>query len=400
MKILWHSNAPWTPTGYGNQTDTFIWRLRDALKHEITVSCFYGLDGAPMVINGMTMLPKGRDAYGLDTLQANTEYIGADVVITLMDVWVFPAQVTSNVRWCPWFPIDHDPAPPGVLQALQSAFMPIAYSKFGLRKLEEAGMKALYVPHGIDTNTYKPIDQKVAREAMGAPKDVFLVGIVAANKGVPSRKAFDQQIRALAAFHKKHPDSMLYLHTDMMGLIGEDLGSIIVDAGLPPTAVATPPVYRYAMGMLGKDYMAHLYSSFDVLMNCSRGEGFGVPIVEAQACGVPVIVGDYTSMPELVFAGWTVGYSDKFRSQESYQFVPSVNEMVDALELAYEMKGNQAMRAQARTGALEYDADRVTQVYWKPALETIAAKLNAGRERLKPVVIESKAPMSEQAAAD
>lgn len=390
MKILWHSNAPWTPTGYGNQTDTFIWRLRDQLKHDLTVSCFYGLQGSPQNVNGILMLPGGIDAYGNDVLQADAEYIGADAVITLMDAWVLQTEVTRMIRWCPWLPIDHDPAPPGVVKSLQTAFQPIAYSKFGLRKLEEAGIEALYVPHGIDTKVYRPIDQDEARRQMGAPSGVFLAGIVAANKGAPSRKAFDQQIRAFAEFYKKHPDSMLYLHTDVMGQRGESLRDIIDMSGLPSKAIATAPVYRYARGMIGKDYMAHLYSSFDVLMNATRGEGFGIPIIEAQACGTPVIVGDWTAMPELVFAGWKAGYSDKFLSQESYQFTPSVPDLEEALECAYQSKGNAALREQARKGALAYDADLVTDTYWKPALEAIEQKIAAFDERMKPRKVERR----------
>ncbi len=52
--------------------------------------------------------------------------------------------------------------------------------------------------------------------------------------------------------------------------------------------------------------MVDAYNAMDVLTNVALGQGFGIPILEAQACGTPVIVGDWTSMSELCFAGWKV----------------------------------------------------------------------------------------------
>ncbi len=375
LSILWVSNAPHTPTGYGDQTREFAPRIRD-LGHKMAISAFYGVQGAPVNVDGIMVLPAGpMENYNNDVLAADAEFVHADIVISLMDVWVLSAAITSQVRWCPWLPVDHDPAPPAVVDALQTAFQPIAYSQFGVAKLKAAGLEPLYVPHGVNTHILKPMDRAECRRQLAFPEDRFIVGIVAANKGAPSRKAFDEQIRAFALFHQRHPDSVLYLHTDMLGLQGENIRRIISLAGIPPADVIEAPVYRYSRGLLGKEWMAKMYNCFDVLMNASKGEGFGIPIVEAQACGTPVIVTDFSSMSELVFAGWAVEPGDKFFSQDSYQVSPSVPALVEALEQAYARRGDMDFRQQAVTGAQAYDADRVTQLFWKPALEQIAATL-------------------------
>jgi glycosyltransferase involved in cell wall biosynthesis len=86
--------------------------------------------------------------------------------------------------------------------------------------------------------------------------------------------------------------------------------------------------------------MAKIYSSFDVLMNCSAGEGFGIPIVEAQACGVPVVTHAVTAMPELTWNGYTVNSeASALASHYGWQFMPSVDDMVYRLECVYRMLG-------------------------------------------------------------
>lgn len=392
MKILFFSNSPHCPTGYGNQTNLFVSRLAKA-GHEMTVTAFYGVQGAPIKSDGITILPAGRHAYGLDVLVADAEFTQADIVITLMDVWVLPNELTQAIRWTPWLPVDHDPVPPGVVQALGTAFAPIAYSKFGKDRLEKAGLKPLYVPHGVDTTVFFPEDKQVARSRFNVAEDVFMVAMVAANKGVPSRKAFDQQIRAFARFHERHPDSLLYLHTDVSGRQGISIDHLIKMSGLPPGAIGVPPTYKYLRGMLGPDYMRDVYNAADVLLNATKGEGFGIPIIEAQACGTPAIVTDFTAMPELVpdDVGWKVKWDedDKFYSQESYQVTPPVSGIVAALEEAYAARADKQRGERARAWIVDnYDADLVVEKHWKPVLSEIEERVKKAQGRDMPVVIE------------
>jgi len=372
LKILWVSNAPHSPTGYGNQTQVNVPRLK-ALGHEMSVTAFYGLQGAPSNWNGVLVLPASQNPYGNDVIVADATHVEADIVITLMDVWVLAPEVMSRVAWYPWLPIDHDPAPPAVVDVLKACRRPIAYSQFGVKKLKEAGFDPLYVPHSVDRSVYKPLDRAESRKALGFKESEFVVGLVAANKGAPSRKAFDQQIRAFAEFQRRHKDAVLYLHTDMLGMQGENLRRIIELAGLPKGAVVEVPSYRYARGFIPWQWMAQAYNTFDVLLHATRGEGFGLTIIEAQACGCPVIVTDFSAMPELVTdgLGWKVGISDKFFSQDSYQVTPSVPEIVDALEAAYQRRGDEDLRAAVAKTMDAYDADHVAETYWKPVLAGI-----------------------------
>lgn len=372
MRIFWWSNAPWASTGYGTQTRINVPRIR-ALGHDVVLGANYGLGGAILNMgDGGPIYPLGLERSGNDVLGAHALHCQADIVITLYDSWAFRPSATSGLRWCPWAPVDHEPMPKAVRQALTVAWQPIAYSKFGQREMQNAGLDAAYVPHCLPMADYSPGDQRESRERLGLPQDVFVAAMVAANKGTPSRKSFPEAVLAWRAFLDSHPDAVLYLHThkgpEMMGL---DLPELLDAADIPPKNVVFCDPYHNILGF-PTPYMVDVYRAADVLLSPSMGEGFGLPILEAQACGCPVIVGDWTSMPELCFAGWKVGGQRFYTPLGSWQYVPNVGEITDALREAYAAKGSAELAAKARDGALAYDADLVAAAYWKPVLGRIA----------------------------
>ncbi len=79
------------------------------------------------------------------------------LVMTLMDVWVLQAEKIAELNACCWVPVDHEPAPPMVQDFFnKSGAVPLAMSRFGEELLSD--YSPLYVPHGVDTDTYKPDD--------------------------------------------------------------------------------------------------------------------------------------------------------------------------------------------------------------------------------------------------
>lgn len=378
MRILWMSNAPWAPTGYANQTRLFVPRLK-ALGHEMAIFAFYGLAGGMLHWNGMRVYPSGFHSYGQDVMTGHAQHFGADILLSLMDAWVFDPRNLQGVRWVPWFPIDHEPVPPPVLKSVRQSYAPIVYSRFAEQLAEAAGVQVHYVPHGVETKVFRPLPRHEARERLRLPQDRFIVGMVAANKGTPSRKAYPQQLEAFARFHRKHPDSLLYIHAHTCEhgeLNGIDLPELVTHLGI---AEAVRFVDPYLLMLGAPDgYMVNAFSAFDVLLSVSMGEGFCIPLIEAQACGTPVITGDWTSMAELCFAGWKVPKEDAepyWTAIGAYQYLPRIEAIVEQLEAAYRASGSEQLRQQAREGALAYDADFVTQKYWKPVLEFIERRI-------------------------
>lgn len=57
---------------------------------------------------------------------------------------------------------------------------------------------------------------------------------------------------------------------------------------------------RGQFGDLEDERLIDLYCACDAFLAPSKAEGFGLPVVEAMACGIPVIASDCTSFPEII----------------------------------------------------------------------------------------------------
>jgi glycosyltransferase involved in cell wall biosynthesis len=385
MKVAWMSNAPWCATGYGAQTAQACRRMVRA-GHDVAIVSNYGLQGRRLSWEGIKVYPSGWDLWSNDVMAAHAaDHFGNDAgwLITLFDVWALRNPMLQRLNVASWVPIDHQPIPPRVVEFFRhNGAVPIAMSRFGLDELQRAGLDALYVPHGIDTAIYQPtptINGQAVREVFGLPADAFVVGMVANNKGkAPSRKAFDQNFLAFSAFRQYRTDAVLYVHAERDGVgDGVNLARLAEACGIPESALFFADQYAYRQG-LPDPIMAGLYSSFDVLLAASRGEGFGIPVVEAQACGVPVIVTDWTAQAELCGSGWRVDYRREWdEDQAAWWAMPLPEDIVGALCEAYDASQIERLRlgAEALAFAAAYDADRVFEEFWRPTLAQLEQRI-------------------------
>jgi FkbM family methyltransferase len=378
MKILWHSNAPWLGSGYGTQTALFAPRLRD-LGHQLVISAFAGLAGQTVEWDGIPCLPGGLTAYGNDVLQAHARhFFGKDpgLVLALYDAWAIDPGAVHGLATAVWSPVHCKPvSAPDLRFYAQTGAQPIAMSRFGEREMTRAGMQPAYVPHGVDTSVFRPLgdDERAAvRDRLGVPQDAFLVVIAAANKGVnPPRKGWAEQLAAFAAFRERHRDARLFVHSMMTGPASMDLRPVIEELGLQD-AIHFSDQYAQVTGLYTPAYMASLLGAADVLSNCSYGEGFGLPVLEAQACGTPVVVSDSSAMTELCGSGWLAETQPYWQLDDlSWWHAPRIKSITAAYEKAYRHARSPAMRQKAREFALGYDADTVLTQFWKPALEML-----------------------------
>ena len=393
MRIGWTSNAPWSPTGYGMQTQEIVNKLKGD-GHAVAIMANYGLAGTTLEWNGVPVMQQGMDAYSNDLTPAQIAWWLAQdptvpgLGITLYDVWVYKSPQWDEIPIASWTPIDHSVVPIEVKQWFDrkgKGKYAIAMSKFGEYELGQAGISKenlFYAPHSANLNIFKPTDSEI-RKDLNIPAEAHLTMINSANKGLtPIRKCWAEMLLAWSTFAQKHPDAYLYIHTDMFGLAnGVKIERLLQAVNAPMDRVRVVPQFEFRQG-LSSEVLAKLYSAADVLLMTSRGEGFGVPAIEAQACGTPIIVTNWTAQPELVGSGWKVnGQPEWDEMQTGWWMVPNVLEIAKSLEESYEMKNTEDANKASDTAvafSADYGTDVVYEKYWQPILKEIESRIVGG----------------------
>ena len=388
MRIAWNGVGPWHKTGYGQQTDEFTRQFRDA-GHEVVIAVF-GEHGPRSPWNhpdaaeakrtgrwdGMRVIGPGLAEFGPPPRPVIRAAFGGhdpDLVIILKDAWVCRGASYRQYNTALWLAFDTD-----VLGIPDRAFFSVSgaravcVSTYGQRAAIAAGAEdgtdglrnALYVPSGIDTGHWTPGDRNAARTLLGLPRDVFIAGICAQNIG--PRKAWGEQFAAFAAYRRKDPTAMLLVHAAPEHPEGINLKDLRTFHGLEGAVLFGEHSNMDAAQMLT------WYRSLNVLLAASYGEGFGLPIAEAMACGIPVIGTDCSAITEKIpqGCGWLIRSQPWWNPHHRANWaIPSVPAITAALAKA--ARGAHARPAIIREHALRYDATHVTKQHWAPALEEL-----------------------------
>jgi len=362
------------------------------VRHGIRTAALsnYGLEARidELKVKGgkVTHYPKGLTPYSDDVMPVyhNQHRAGHEdkphALITLYDVWVYQNPKLDEVPIISWVPLDHVSMPPGVAKwVVKDNVTPVAMSPHGQRQMAEVGIESVYIPHMIDTKTFQPtelFDTVPTREFMQVPNDGFLIGMVAANKAnkILHRKAYAENLLAVALYMKENPNAYLYLHTEPTAAYGGfNLPNLLRACKIDPEKVIFPDPMHLRYGYTQKQ-LAALYSSFDVLLAPSYGEGFGVPTIEAQACGTRVIGSSWAATQDLVSEdSWLVeGHPFWDEGQQSWWKIPDVSSIVTALRHAEEP--DRGPSQVAMDFASQFAVEKVWDEQWFPFLKDYFAR--------------------------
>src|SRR4030095_257227 len=210
-----------------------------------------------------------------------------------------------SVPWAAWTPIDSVGIGQVTRNMLNICEYPVAMSYFGANQMRDYDIEpAATIWHTVDCSVFKPLDKYECRALLDLDENSYVIGMVMANKG--DRKQYPLQLKAVKEWMDKNPDRKIqvYIHTEPTAQMGGwDMRELCKVLGLSGKVYATNQ-YDTSVVPSPPQFLAQIYNACDVVMNVSAGEGFGIPIVEAQACGTPVIPGNYTSMTEITHFGY------------------------------------------------------------------------------------------------
>lgn len=174
----------------------------------------------------------------------------------------------------------------------------IAYGRWASQVLRSVRERVSYLPHGIslapfETPTQTDAETAWVQQQLGPYRGIGqpVVGCVATNQ---PRKDLGLYFRTLAVLRQRGYPVFGWLHTDTL-VKAWSVQQLVEDCGLAKRVAVT------GIGDAFTDrQLALLYQACDVTIAPGLGEGFGYPIVESLASGVPVVHGDFGGGAELV----------------------------------------------------------------------------------------------------
>jgi len=359
--------------------------MKDA-GYDIMISAYYGLEpGGLLTTHGIPVLPSKLGSFGEHSLKYWIQLYKRNVALLHTDPWAFPWFPTLDAYTVSYGPFDSYNYPEEIVNIMRQYQLLIAPSKFQVREWRKYGVEYRYIPHGVDTSVYHPIEQSVAREKTKMPQDKFIIGIVGANSDKEIRKGYPRMFKAIRYFLDQNPDAWkdlrLYIHTNPVDSRGINIDLFLKKRGLREiSALEDPNIHQLGFT---EDEMCYLYNSFDILLHTSMREGFGLCIIESEACGTPVITHESTSQTELVKGhGWlakslTVDLNLIDTPINAETPIPDVYSIAECIEDAYNHPEKiEKYSRECRKFALQYDWNKVFVDYWIPILEELEEELS------------------------
>ena len=392
MKIIWNSSTPLGHSGYGNVSKELVPRFKQA-GHDIKIATKHWYYGCHEW-QGVEMF----SGLYLGHINEMLERENFDYIISCWDIWSLHGKLHfSKDKWIAYVPIDTEWIAQRYKEMLLGLDIPgqpdrgpgrfIAMSKHGKRELESIGLESLYAPIGVNTDVFKPDPEIRAkyRKSLGLADDIFFIGTVGLNY-MDDRKGFIPLLQAFKEFVKEHPEARLYIHTHAPGKAENSLNYAQISDMLglyDEVLYANQP--NYDLGRMTEEQLSGLYNMFDVFCLPTKGEGFGMPMVEAASCGVPVITTETTTGPEFhaaKIAPWLITVDElddkKWMPHGTFRYEPRPSEILKALECAYQAwkcSDWTKIKEGVRDAALKYDWDVVWEKNWKPILNALESNL-------------------------
>lgn len=241
-----------------------------------------------------------------------------------------------RIRTALYYPVDA-PMDPEWTRIIASVDLPVAYGQYGLAQTrralaqplgenesslswfekarwrsarQSALSKLISLPHGVETAAYRPLPRSERESFRGhffagkvSPSDFVILNVSAHQR----RKGLVQTLMVFQRLREALPTHSLKLAMHMPSYVASestDLRAACRQLGLGDDEVLfSKQLNGTRPRPLGEEEINQLYNAADLLVTTSYGEGWGLPLTEAMAAGLPVAGPRHTSIAELLGEG-------------------------------------------------------------------------------------------------
>lgn len=353
-RILFVSEFSGLNTGYSTYTYELLKRLSDLHKYELAELACYCPPDHPSIKNMSWKIypnlpdinnPKEKAIYESNPVAEFGEWkfesvcldFKPDIVCSIRDFWMdayidmSPFRRFYKTVMMPT--VDASPQHSDWIDLYISTDAVLAYNDWSLDILANEGgglinLKGSASPSANEDHFKFINDKKAHKRAFNLQEDIFIIGMIGRNQ---RRKLYPDFAEASVEMYKRlSPEqakkTFLYWHTAYPDL-GWDIPLYIKNNGLSSKILFSyvcnncrffqPSFYKDVRAVcprcktanltlpntnigLQKEELGAVVGLFDAYVQYATNEGFGIPMVEAAFCGVPVFANDYSAMTDVL----------------------------------------------------------------------------------------------------
>ena len=425
LKILMVSEASFLSSGFGTYAKEILSRLYATNKYEVAEFACYGKTNDPKDTSihwryYANAVDERDPRHGEYSSSAENQFgrwrfervlldFKPDIVLDVRDYWMNSYQQFSPLRpffhWILMPTVDSEPQQEEWIDTFIHADAVFTYSDFGrdvLKKQSNNHIKYIDTTSpGVDLTTFKPLpDKKNIKENLGIDSNAFIVGSIMRNQ---KRKLIPDLFYTLKKLIEKcekngndklGKNAYLYLHTSYPDA-GWDVPLLLKEYKVGNRVLFSylcrncghffASLFQHPMGNcprcgqhsctmpnvsngLTSQQLAYIINSFDIYVQYAICEGFGMPQVEAAACGVPIASVDYSAMSDVVrkVDGYPVKVGQYFKELETkaVRVMPDNENCASIIENYYNLPDILKQQKSFNTRKLteqHYDWDHIAQ---------------------------------------
>lgn len=302
MKVLVLSDDG-VPSGYGRISAEVNRRLVQRGVNLMAASIAY--DG---------LLPAGYEGerlpYWVGSLAGHADWVAKfeamvgsfepDIIMVVQDAPYAEAVLESRIDWSAHSlvivtPVDGAPVHPRWVKMLKRATATMTISQFGVDAHAKQGVTSKLLRPGVALNHMYELSAKekaAIRAKLDIPQNAFVLATMAQNQG---RKMIPHMLEGFFKLAEKRPNVRYLLDMDKVSPAGWDIPAMCEQFGWD----ASKLIFKEDAMRAGVTTLRERYNVADAHVVLSHREGWGLPLVEAMACGTVPIALDYSSGTEI-----------------------------------------------------------------------------------------------------